>query len=261
MPRRARVISPNGIYHVIIRGINKQNIFEDDKDRYHFIELLKNSVDDFSCEIYGFCLMGNHVHLLMKSEEVHVGRVMRTIGSKYVIWFNLKYFRTGCLFQDRFKSVPVRNTNQFTGTLRYIHQNPLLAGIVRNGCRYTFSSYLEYYRDLTCDKRIKGWDFIARDFTYSVLPREEFLRFHEVVQTDSENEVAFEIKSRLRRISDERASDLMAQISGCSNASDFQAMDGELRECFLRDLLDERLPIVQIVRITGVSKGLIQKLR
>lgn len=261
MPRKARVISPNGMYHVIIRGINKQKIFEDDNDRYHFIDQLRYAKSIFKCEIYGFCLMGNHVHLLMKSEDEHIGRVMRVIGSNYVIWFNLKYERTGCLFQDRFRSSPIRNSDQFADTLRYIHQNPILAGLVRSGCRYTFSSFLEYYRDLMQDHRIKGWDFISKDFTYSILPRENFIKFHDTIQIETNKEIKYEIKPQFRRVSDDRASCIMAKISGCANVSEFQMLDDDLRKHFLRNLLDEQLPIDQLVRITGISRRIVQRLK
>ena len=124
MPRKARIESKSGIYHIMLRGINRQQIFEDDEDFEKFLWVLKDVKQLSRFKLYGYCLMGNHIHLLLKPENEPLELIFRRIGSKYVYWYNLKYQRTGHLFQDRFKSEPVESISSFFVVLRYIHQNP-----------------------------------------------------------------------------------------------------------------------------------------
>lgn len=113
MPREARVTSESGRYHIMLRGINKQNIFESDEDKEKYISILREYKERCGFELYGFCLMSNHIHLLIKTGEEPLESIFKKIGSKYVYWYNLKYDRCGHLFQDRFKSEPVDSDKYF----------------------------------------------------------------------------------------------------------------------------------------------------
>ena len=101
MARTARATGDSGIYHVMLRGINRQRIFEDDEDRDRFLEILKKSKEKDGFDLIAWCLMPNHVHLMIHENEVKLGTIFRRIGASYVYWFNGKYERTGHLFQDR----------------------------------------------------------------------------------------------------------------------------------------------------------------
>ncbi len=152
MPRKAREKSSTGIYHVMLRGINGQIIFEDNEDYEKMIQVIKEYKEVCGYEINAFCLMSNHVHLLIKEGKEVLGIIFRRIGSKFVYWYNLKYRRSGHLFQDRFKSEEVEDDKYFLSVLRYIHQNPIKAGIVDNIRSYPWSSYKEYFnRNGICD--------------------------------------------------------------------------------------------------------------
>ena len=150
----------------MMRGINHQNIFEDEEDNYQFINTLDRMrlmYDDEgnacgrNCCYYAYCLMGNHFHLLIRERDERVGETIKRIASSYVYYYNRKNERIGHLFQERFKSEPVRSSSArllptgrkndmeyFTVLLRYIHQNPVKAGIVENVKDYEFSSWGEY---------------------------------------------------------------------------------------------------------------------
>ncbi|MGV8147276.1 MAG: transposase [Alkaliphilus sp.] len=121
MPRQKRKISEIGIYHIMIRGINRQMIFEDDEDYCKFLEVLKTTKEKSEFEIYGYCLMGNHVHLLLREGKESLSKVMQRICSCFVYWYNSKYDRYGHLFQERFKSEVVENEAYLITVLRYIH--------------------------------------------------------------------------------------------------------------------------------------------
>lgn len=108
VPRQARRKSESGIYHIILRGINQQQIFEDEEDSYRFLETLSKYKEQCGYEIYAYCLMGNHIHILLKEGKENLTLVLKRIAGSYVYWYNWKYRRSGHLFQDRFKSEPVR---------------------------------------------------------------------------------------------------------------------------------------------------------
>jgi len=149
MPRKARKLSSTNIYHVMIRGNRKQDIFLEDGDRFRFIKILKKVKQKGEYELYAYCLMSNHVHLLIKEKNEQISRVMKRINISYVNYFNQKYQQIGHLFQDRYKSEPIENENYLLAVLSYIHNNPLNAFIVKNLEEYTWSSYCLYIKELS----------------------------------------------------------------------------------------------------------------
>ncbi len=267
MSREARVVSPTGIYHVVVRGINKQRIFEDDKDNFRMLRIIRECKEIYLFELYAFCLMGNHMHLLMRVRDVAIGRVMKVIGTKYVLGFNLKYDRNGSLFQGRFSSKPVKTIGQFARTVRYIHQNPVMAGMCNLPGEHFFSSFGEYLSDLEGSSGNSGksciWDFVDKAYTYEVIPRERFIEFNSILKDEDEDEniQERELEPRIRRMTDDKACLLMARISGCSNVSEFQAMETGKRTRYLREMKNKRIPVSQIIRITGLSRGVINKVK
>jgi REP element-mobilizing transposase RayT len=140
MARTLRTKSETGIYHVMMRGVNHQIIFEQPSDYSRFQELLgqftnpkdeQNRPQPPRCSFYAYCLMPNHVHLLIKEESEDLSSVVKRISAAYALYFNKKHERCGHLFQDRFKSEPVNDAAYFFTLLRYIHQNEPLAKSVR----------------------------------------------------------------------------------------------------------------------------------
>jgi putative transposase len=144
MPRVPRVSSSIDTYHVIQRGIDKRNIFlfREDYEKFLFYIMKAKEKCDFS--IYAYCLMTNHVHLLIKVEEDTIGNIMRRITVGYAQYHNNKYDRNGHLFQNRFISEPIEDTRYFLTVLRYIHQNPVKSGMVSSISDYPWSSYHAY---------------------------------------------------------------------------------------------------------------------
>ena len=122
MPRKSREASSTGIYHVMLRGINRQDIFEDEEDFRAFIKILLAvrvrvegdvAMKTIACHFYAYCLMPNHVHLLLGEKQWKVGDVVKSIASSCVYYYNKKYGRIGHLFQDRFKSEPCNTVEYF----------------------------------------------------------------------------------------------------------------------------------------------------
>lgn len=156
MSRKSREKSVTGVYHVMLRGINRERIFHDESDFLKFEKILKLMVtpveeDDTStacCKLHAYCLMPNHVHLLIEELSDEIGTVMKRIGIAYVSYYNKHYDRSGPLFEDRFKSEPVGDVGYFVTLLRYIHQNPVEAALVEFPGDYRWSSWHEYASDV-----------------------------------------------------------------------------------------------------------------
>ncbi|OQB14536.1 MAG: Transposase IS200 like protein [Firmicutes bacterium ADurb.Bin193] len=245
MPRQARKKSESGIYHVMLRGINRQTIFEDEEDCNVFLETIAIYKDDMSTCIYGYCLMKNHIHLLVKSDKL--SDFMRKIGAKYVYWYNWKYDRIGGLFQDRYKSEVVEDDGYFLTVLRYIHQNPIRASITETIDEYEFSSYNEYIKS-------NGKKIIDTDFVFNMLSLNEFIKFH----NETNNDKCLEI-IEVRRINDEIAKSMIYKVSKCKNPSEFQALDLYKRDKYIKILKENGLSIRQIERLTGINRGIVLK--
>lgn len=145
MSKRLSVESKIGCYHVIQRGVAKQILFEDERDYRRYHERLRECVAVFSCEIVAYCLMSNHVHLLIRSSDAaELSRMMQKLGTGYAKYFNTKYDRSGHVFQGRFHSIPIQSEQQLLACVRYIHNNPVKAKYCKTHKDYEWSSYREY---------------------------------------------------------------------------------------------------------------------
>ncbi|MBA7494607.1 hypothetical protein ES702_05184 [subsurface metagenome] len=147
MPRQRRKIGLSKIYHVIARGNERKDIFLDDEDKNKFIQIIINKKKKNEYILYAYCLMNNHLHLLLKEQEDCISRIMSRINTAYAYYFNKKYNRVGHVFQNRFKSEPVENDRYLISLIRYIHNNPVKAKIVNQPHQYKWSSYSLYLKE------------------------------------------------------------------------------------------------------------------
>jgi len=250
MPRSAREISTTKVYHVILRGINKQQIFFDEEDYDKFLFILSEEKEKSGFKIHSFCLMGNHIHLLIEEKEHgSLSTVMKRITIRFVYWYNIKYERCGHLFQDRFKSEAVEDKTYFCTVVRYIHQNPQKAGLCKELKEYKYSSYNSFIND---DKN----SIVDRKTVYAYIPKERFEEFSNMQTADKCLDIP---ESSIKRVTDESAFYIMKKITKCQNASEFQKLDIKKKEeCFTK-LHNSGLSLRQISRLTGESLGYIQR--
>ena len=265
MPRHSREQSGTGIYHVMLRGVNRQSIFEDDEDYIRLISLLRNLVQRFDdtgrplpaiCTIYAYCLMDNHIHLLVKEQTESISTAVKRVAVSYAYYFNRKYSRRGHLFQDRFKSEPVNDMAYFVTLMRYIHQNPVKAEIVDNIGNYRWSSWHEYaspdlYLPSVCTvesvfKRISQHDLIE----LISLPVE---MFEDPLEKEEEKTVP-------HHVDDSEARDLLRRLCSDSNICAIQTFQRKERNSILESALRRGLGVRQLARLTGVSYGIIQRI-
>jgi len=147
MPRGRRIFSNSGYYHIMLRGNERKNIFHDDQDKRHFLGVLNSKKENSSYYLHAFCLMNNHVHLMLSKGKEEIPVIMKRINVSYVYYFNNKYNRVGHLYQDRYKSEIVEDDTYALCLARYIHQNPVKAGLVKDLDSYYWSSYNSYVND------------------------------------------------------------------------------------------------------------------
>lgn len=144
MARKPRVHYPGALYHVMLRGNGGQDIFFEDADRYRFYLLLQEGTARYGHRIHAFCLMSNHVHLAIQVADVSLSRIMQNIGFRYTRWINWRRGGSGHLFQGRFKAVLVDADSYLLELTRYIHLNPVRAGIVQSPENYPWSGHRAY---------------------------------------------------------------------------------------------------------------------
>ncbi len=144
MTRPLRIEYEGAFYHVLSRGNERKEIFRDDKDRILFTEILGEMSARFSVDIFAYVLMGNHYHLLLRTNRANISKSIQWLGVTYTRRFNIKHRRSGHLFQGRFKSFLIENDKYLLILSCYIHRNPLRAGIVRRLVDYQWSSYKIY---------------------------------------------------------------------------------------------------------------------
>lgn len=130
MPRSSRIDAPGALHHIICRGIERRKIFLDDSDRNEFIERLSTIVNETSTPVYAWALIPNHFHVLLRTGKVPVTTVMRRLLTGYAVFFNNRHRRSGRLFQNRYKSILCQEQTYLLELVRYIHLNPVRAGIV-----------------------------------------------------------------------------------------------------------------------------------
>ena len=144
MPRKPRIHYPDAIFHVILRGNAGEPIFFDDRDRYRLYLLLQYAVETYRCRIHAFCLMSNHLHLVVQVESVPLTRIMQNLAQRYTQWINRMHSRTGHVFQGRYKALLIDADAYLLELVRYIHLNPVRAGIASTATSYPWSGHHGY---------------------------------------------------------------------------------------------------------------------
>lgn len=144
MPRIARLTYSGAYYHVLSRGLERRNIYKTVRDRERYLEILEESVFRYHLKIHSYCLMSNHYHLLIQTLDDNLSIAMKYINGSYATYFNAKYKRVGPLFSSRFKSVLVEENPYILELSRYIHLNPVRAGMVDKAESYRWSSYRDF---------------------------------------------------------------------------------------------------------------------
>ncbi len=247
MARQAREKSSTGIYHIMLRGIDGRNLFLDNEDRRVFIEKLLSAKTNGGFKLYGFCLMDNHVHLLMKESE-DIGTSIKRITIGYVQWHNNKHGRTGHLFQNRYNSEVVESEDYLLTVLRYIHNNPQKAKIVKNVGDYPWSSYRQYLLEFSGESTYLDAELIVGFF----LTRDNFVNFMNIKNDDK----CLDYKP-LKKYTDASLKEL---IHNQYNLEQFREMSPEAKNLVIKKIYQTTgASIRQIGRVMGIGKNIIER--
>ena len=248
MPRTARKKSYTQVYHVMLRGINRQQIFHDKEDYQYFISLLKRYKESCGYQLFAYCLMGNHIHLLIQEgKETALGDAFRHIGSAFVYWYNIKYERVGHLFQDRYKSEAVEDNAYLLTVFRYILMNPVKAGLCSNAEQYPYSSAREYLHGL------KG---ITDTAMINGLLDEKSMK--EYICQENEDQCMEMDETIRKRVTDEDAEKLISIELGSVIPSIGKAKERAGLNHSICRLIRSGVSIRQLSRLTGISKKVIE---
>lgn len=242
MPRKPRIHYYGALYHVIVRGNNREYVFNEDFCKEEYLMRLKRYAEKYEAIVYGYMIMDNHVHLLIEVTNTPLSKIMQLIQQTYTTWYNRKFNRSGHVFEQRYKSLLVNKDQYLLGLLRYIHQNPVRAGI--SDINYKYSSHLEYAEGKRgiCDTL----------FVLSVLtPNEKeqvakYVRFMNVEETEIKEKDPYhlsptmkEIRSKVNEIAfDKMPMSKIVNIFEEENDIEVDALKGKYKTGHIKELRD-----------------------
>lgn len=256
MPRESRKESQTGYYHVMMRGNNKEKVFEKTTEKQYFIEQLRYQIGKETISLVAYCLMDNHVHLLIHSELQKMIESLKWVNIKFAGLYNLKYERVGHVFQDRFKSEVIDTEEYLIGAMRYIHNNPIKARIVSNIDSYHWSSYKEYVEGKSGLVSFDEREMILGLFSRSI---EQFKGFH----LEEENSEFLEIKEDLDREREERARMIINKSLKKHGLKDIKGLhySKEILEDIVMELLRKScLPHRKIAELLEITRGTVHNI-
>ncbi len=256
MPRSARQKSESGIYHIILRGTNRQLIFHEDSDRIRYLETLKRYKIERAFMVLGWCLMGNHIHLLLQEGKAEIADIMKRIGVSFVWYYNSKYNTTGHLFQDRYNSEAVESDAYLLTVIRYIHQNPVKAGIVKWPSEWQWSSCLGYYGKDVYPPNLLDSNFILNMFSKG---RETAIKCFKEYNDAENKDVCLDDTGKIR-LTDENAREEIKKVISPLDIVEVRGLQKNRRdELLIRVKKIEGITQRQAARILGIPSSLIFK--
>lgn len=244
MPRKARQRSITGYSHVIVRGIGKQILFEENKDYGYYVSLIRKYAKETGVTVCAYCLMENHVHLLLYDIDGELAMFMKKVGVSYAAYYNKKYERTGHLFQDRFISEAVEDEKYLLTVFRYILNNPSAAGICP-ASEYPWNSYGKYDEEES---------FVNTElFRHLIGDWEQYAEF--IAKTNNDQCMEYQPVKK----DDAWAKARIRAVLGIESGTELQTYERTRRDDALRMLKREGLTIRQIERLTGISHSVVQR--
>ncbi len=247
MPRKPRKESSTQIYHVIVRGNNRQFLFLNDEDKYFFINRIFKYSEQLNINIYSYCLMENHVHILLgNAPKEKLSLYVQKLANSYVFFFNRKYECSGHLFQGRFKSEPVENNEYFKTVLRYILQNPEKANI-SSFVNYKWNSYKQLINNNISSK-------IDCTFVYEIFDGPSSMKDFLAIREKYE---CLEYESRILP-SDEKVANILRKLLNIDNLLSLKSLPKQQLSEAIRLIKLSDFSFTQISRITGLSVKMIK---
>lgn len=259
MPRCSRkneINSNTKVYHTIIRGVDKQDIFLDSQDYRKFLKEIEITEEKYNYKLYVYCLMSNHVHLVIYDEEEQISKIMQNIAMSYASYYNKKYERVGHLFQDRFFSRNVETQEYLLQLCRYIHRNPVKARISKID-QYEWSSYREYIEQAKLIDKTVILKILNPDLKEAM---KEFKNFQniEIKDENGREYLEYEISKKL---TDTQVKECIEKKLGIKNIKEIIELDKLQRDESIYKLKDiEGTSKAQIARVLGINHKLVERI-
>lgn len=256
MARQARGKSSTGIYHVMMRGNELKPVFLDKDDKEKFIDIMLQKKDGAAIRLYAYCVMDNHIHMVIQEVEQPLERFMKRIGITYAAYFNKKYNRIGHVFQDRFRSEAIEDESYLLSAIRYIHKNPF-ASEQNPTITYPWSSYPLYIDDKDGFPPLPEMAEILSRFSANRKNAKQY--FYEFHSSEEPQHLFLDIVDE----SNENAEELLERFlqSRSMLIGDLQKKDNRLAVIELIQLLLSRSNIScrQIAQLTGLNREKVRK--
>ena len=254
MPRKPRLFSSTGMYHITLRSINHHIIFEEDADYQKFLFILSDCKTKYDIDIFAYCLMNNHIHLLLYAAPDKLPTFFQSLGTRFVRWYNRKYSRCGHLFQERYYSSPVENASHYLAALVYIHNNPVKASMCRFASEYRWSSAAAFYG--------KKDPLINLSHSYEIAGSKDALYQYFAVNDISGEEslVSTVGKQPKQLISDENALYIFKSVTHLTSTSEVQNLTKIKRNDYIRNLRQNGLTVKQVARLMDVSVTTVKRI-
>ena len=246
MPRTVRKGSESGFYHIVTKGDGSQVIFEGERDRMRYLSMLQKAAIDYEVKIHAYCLMSNHVHLLIRDEKRAVSDFMKQLDEQYAMYFAHITARAGHVFQNRFWSEPIESEAHFLSTIRYIHANPEPAGICKLN-EYPWSSYRAY---------LEGSSFVSTEMALALLGG--FDGFIVFSASGGRFAKPFRDSSLTRHLSPDELVQIASIILGSEMLANLRALNPRSRQEPLKQLVEAGFTTKEISRVTGLGCSSIQ---
>jgi len=250
MARQARLESETGYYHVMIRGINKEKIFQTEQEKERILTLIKEKTQGEPCKVVAYCIMNNHLHMIIHAEKAILVRIMKRINVSYAMLYNQRHKRIGPVFQDRFKSENIDTEKYLFGAIRYIHNNPVQAGMVLKAQDYKWSSMQEYTDNLTLlvDKDTK--EQLIKEF----ISIDDFLSFHEI----KDEADYLEIKEEAKELKTKKAQKIIEKYFSEEGITELRQLKNR-DELIIKLINETGLSYRKIAELTGTTLNVVNK--
>ena len=246
-----RKIASTKLYHIVVRGVNKQNIFYDKQDVKKYQREIQRTKEKYQYQLLAYAFMDNHVHLVIKDINNNISKIMQSLELRYVKYFNLKYERINNLSEFRFKSKPIETEEYLKNVVRYVHRNPEKIGENIITWRTSYLEYIEQKEYLAQIEDVmalfkKGGNYI-----------ENFIEFHKNYSVWQDYDKDYELNVR---ITDQEAGQEMLKKKKKDNIMDFQRYTQEEQKYWIKKIGKiEGITKAQIARILGISRKSVER--
>lgn len=252
MARQARKISETDFYHVIMRGNNKAYIFDKKRYKQYFFEYLSQVILEELAELVAWCIMDNHVHLVIKCQEEKIGLIFKRINTKYAMYYHRETKTVGHVFESRYKSEVVESDESLLNVIRYVHNNPVKAKMVEEPDLWQWSSYSTYLNRPQNSVMTLTWALFGKS-------SDQFMKFH---QQEDYNEY-LEIKEDRDFLRETRAQEAISEI--CNKYGIVEANEIYQRRDVMREIIElikkrSHLSGRKIAQLIGVSESTVRKI-